>query len=67
MEESIYINNNTIERYAKKIERENLREKGTSLSWSGIARSVKLLEVQADSDLVLVSKNWKESINKHKK
>lgn len=60
------INYKSIERYAKKIERENLKNNGTSLSWVSMLRSVNVICVHHGSNLVDVDGDYKEQLNIHK-
>ena len=56
----------TIERFAKKIEKENLAKNGTSLSYNSMLNDVRILCVHNDSNVVDVEDNWKYNLNKHR-
>ena len=60
------INYKSIERYAKKIEKENLAKNGKSLSWVSMLNHVPLLCVHNGTNTVDVKDNWKSYLNKHR-
>jgi len=56
------------ENYAKRIERKNLREKGTSLTFSSIERRAYpyVVEVRPDQKVMLVKVGWREAMRNAK-
>lgn len=57
-----WVNFQTIEIAAKKVEKTNLLSFGTSLCWSSILSRVQIIESNHESNLVLVNDNWLETI-----
>lgn len=60
--EVIKISYLTIENFAKKIEKQNLKNGLTSPSFTTLSSAVKIKEVEHDSNIVTVNKDWKENI-----
>lgn len=64
--ETEVIKDSTFTNYAKRIERENLREFGSSLSFSGIAHRASLMvkEVRPDEGTLIVYKGWRDAMRR---
>jgi len=54
------------ENYAKRVERKNLREKGESLTFTGITRRAKnhIIELMPEDEYMIVKKGWRETMRK---
>jgi len=66
MERMKTVNYKTIERHAKKIEKENIKKFNTSLSWVSILNRVTILCIHHGSNYVDVYDNWKDELNELK-
>lgn len=56
---TIEINYRTIERYARKIEKQNLENYQRSLAWGSMLNHIRVLCVHNESDMVEVNEDWK--------
>lgn len=61
------LNYNRLVRYAKRIEKGNLKKNGTSLTWGSMLNDVNILVAHHGSHKVEVEANWEDKLNKHKK
>ncbi len=62
-----YITYQQWENYAKRIERKNLREKGTSLSFSGIAMRANkhIICIEHDTNILIVKPGWRKRMKEN--
>ena len=63
--EIITINYKSIDRRARKVERQNLKTHGQSLSFVSISSQVRVLHIRHGSEMVDVYNDWKEVIDKN--
>lgn len=66
MKETEYVTSCQWESYARRIENKNLKETGTSLTATGIARRAYSHIIETDRGIMLVKKGWREAMEEKK-